>query len=163
MWLPRETLDTPFIHKDSSWIPYLCVPVFMLSHFSSSQLFETVWMGSSVHGILQTGILEWVAISSSGGSFQPRDRTPFSRVSCIGRRVLLPLVAPGKPPFPRLHIYKLVEPCTEQLLAFLCDEGECCPPWTLKEPPLPNSSHKPKISDKNLQVQYPEDPQDLSC
>ena len=30
---------------------------------------------SSVHGILQAGILEWVAISSSRGSFQPRDRT----------------------------------------------------------------------------------------
>ena len=28
--------------------------------------------GSSVHGIL---LLEWVAISSSGGSFQPRDQT----------------------------------------------------------------------------------------
>ena len=28
--------------------------------------------GSSVHGILQAGILEWGAISSSRGSFQPR-------------------------------------------------------------------------------------------
>ena len=31
--------------------------------------------GSSVHGILQARILEWVAISFSGGSSQPRDRT----------------------------------------------------------------------------------------
>ena len=31
--------------------------------------------GSSVHGILQAGILEWVAISSSRGSSQPRDQT----------------------------------------------------------------------------------------
>ena len=29
--------------------------------------------GSSVHGILQARILEWVAISSSRGSSQPRD------------------------------------------------------------------------------------------
>ena len=36
--------------------------------------------GSSVHGILQVRILEWVAISFSRGSSQPRDRT---RVSCI--------------------------------------------------------------------------------
>ena len=36
--------------------------------------------GSSVHGILQARILEWVAISSSRGSSQPRDRT---QVSCI--------------------------------------------------------------------------------
>ena len=31
--------------------------------------------GSSVHGILQARILEWVAISFSRGSFQPRDWT----------------------------------------------------------------------------------------
>ena len=30
---------------------------------------------SSVHGIFQAGILEWVAISFSEGSFQPRDQT----------------------------------------------------------------------------------------
>ena len=31
--------------------------------------------GSSVHGILQARILEWVAIPISSGSSQPRDRT----------------------------------------------------------------------------------------
>ena len=36
--------------------------------------------GSSVHGILQAKILEWVAIPFSRGSSQPRDRT---WVSCI--------------------------------------------------------------------------------
>ena len=44
--------------------------------------------GSSVHGILQARILEWVAISSSWGSSQPRDGNRVSCVSCIGRRVL---------------------------------------------------------------------------
>ena len=39
--------------------------------------------GSSVHGIFQARILEWVAISSSRGSSQPRDQTCGSRVSCI--------------------------------------------------------------------------------
>ena len=34
--------------------------------------------GSSVHGTLQAGILEWVAISSSRRSFQTRDRTQIS-------------------------------------------------------------------------------------
>ena len=38
---------------------------------------------SSVHGILQARILEWVAISFSRGSSWPRDRT---WVSCIGGR-----------------------------------------------------------------------------
>ena len=34
--------------------------------------------GSSVHGILQTRILEWIAIPFSRGSSQPRDREPRS-------------------------------------------------------------------------------------
>ena len=36
--------------------------------------------GSSVHGILQARILEWVAIPFSGGSSWPRD---WTQVSCI--------------------------------------------------------------------------------
>ena len=39
--------------------------------------------GSSVHGILQAGILEWAAMPSSRGSSQPRDRTQVS--STTGR------------------------------------------------------------------------------
>ena len=39
---------------------------------------------SSIHGIFQARILEWVAISFSRGTFRPRNQT---RVSCIvGRR-----------------------------------------------------------------------------
>ena len=37
--------------------------------------------GSSVHGILQARILEWVAIAFSGGSSQPRDWTPVSLIA----------------------------------------------------------------------------------
>ena len=44
--------------------------------------------GSSVHGISQARILQWVAISSSWESSQPRDRTHVSCVSCVGRWVL---------------------------------------------------------------------------
>ena len=44
--------------------------------------------GSSVHGILQARILEWVAISYSRGSYQARDQTHTSCVSCIGRWIL---------------------------------------------------------------------------
>ena len=43
---------------------------------------------SSVHGILQARILEWIAMPSSGGSSWPRDWTWVSYVSCIGRQVL---------------------------------------------------------------------------
>ena len=41
--------------------------------------------GFSVHGILQGSILERVAMPSSRGSSWPRD---WTRVSCIGRRIL---------------------------------------------------------------------------
>ena len=37
--------------------------------------------GSSDHGILQARILEWVAISFSRGSSQPRDRTQVSSIA----------------------------------------------------------------------------------
>ena len=40
---------------------------------------------SSVHGTLQARILEWVAISCSRWSSQPRDQIC---ISCIGRRIL---------------------------------------------------------------------------
>ena len=43
--------------------------------------------GSSVHGILQAGILDWVAMPSSRGSSWPNNRTHVSHVSCIGRWV----------------------------------------------------------------------------
>ena len=42
--------------------------------------------GSSVHGILQARILEWVAISFSRGSSQPRD---WTWVSCIAGRCFI--------------------------------------------------------------------------
>ena len=50
--------------------------------------------GSSVRGILQAGILEWVAFSSSRGSSQPRHQTCVTYVSCTGWQVLAPA---GKP------------------------------------------------------------------
>ena len=43
---------------------------------------------SSVHGILQGKVLEWVAMPSSSLSSQPRDQTRFSYISCIGMQVL---------------------------------------------------------------------------
>ena len=52
----------------------------VLSHFSCIQLCATLWTvcsppGFSVHGISQARILEWVSVSFSRGSFQPRDQT----------------------------------------------------------------------------------------
>ena len=69
-------------HTESIWLLFVKSP----SH---------VWLfcnpmdcsppNSSVHGISQVRILEWVAISFSRGSSQPRD---WPCISCIGRRIL---------------------------------------------------------------------------
>ena len=65
--------------------------VCVLGHFSYEWLFATLWdcspPGSSVQGILQARILEWVAISFSRGSSRPRDWTWVSRI--VGRRFTL--------------------------------------------------------------------------
>ena len=72
----------------------LCFPVFSVVFVANScaRLFvdpmDSSPPGSSVHGILQARILEWVAISSSSGSSRPRDQTDISYVSCIDGRVL---------------------------------------------------------------------------
>ena len=54
----------------------------------------------SVHGVFQARILEWVAISFSRGSSQPKDWTCISCISCIsciGRQTLSPLCHLGSP------------------------------------------------------------------
>ena len=79
-WLSNWTATGLYIHICWWWwwcevaqsCPTLCDPM------------DCSPPGSSVHGILQARILEWVAISFSRGSSQPRDQT---QVSCIaGRR-----------------------------------------------------------------------------
>ena len=68
-------------------------PSFPFSHRGGGSLITTLYPtlcdptdcsppGSSVHGILQARILEWVVISFSRGSSQPRDQT-LQAVSCI--------------------------------------------------------------------------------
>ena len=54
--------------------------------------------GSSVHGIFQARILEWVATSYYRGSSQPRDWTCISWVSCIVRWILFPWATWEVPP-----------------------------------------------------------------
>ena len=76
------------LNGKSPILRHLC----MLSHFSPVWFFcdpvDCSLPGSSVHGILQAKILEWVAMPSSRGSSWPRDWSLISHVSCIGRWVL---------------------------------------------------------------------------
>ena len=85
---------------------------------SRVRLFTTVDCsppGSSVHGILQARILEWVAISFSRGSSPPRDQTQVSRIA--GR--CLTSEPPGKPP---VWIKNLTTAKKNQLWHLFC----CC-------------------------------------
>ena len=43
--------------------------------------------GSSLYEVFQARMLEWVAMTSSRGSSQPRDQTHVSYVFCTGRQV----------------------------------------------------------------------------
>ena len=61
------------------------------SVISDSENMDCSLPGSSVHGILQARILEWVAISFFRGSSQPRYRTCISCDSCILSTFFIPL------------------------------------------------------------------------
>ena len=90
---PQERMETG-TRKPSTTeasISLFSLYTYMLGHFSH------VWLcnpmdcsppGSSDYGILQARILEWVAMPSSRGSSQPRDRTVISYVSYIVRWIL---------------------------------------------------------------------------
>ena len=71
--------------------------------FSGVQLFcdpmDCSLPGSSVHGISQARILEWVATSFSRGSFQSRGQTRGTYFSCIGRQILYHWCYLGSPLF----------------------------------------------------------------
>ena len=77
-------------------------PVFRHAH--SLQLYLTLCgpldcspPGSSVYGILQARILEWVAIPSSRGSPRTRDQTSVSHIYLHWQAGSLPLTPSGKP------------------------------------------------------------------
>ena len=66
----------------------VCTHMPVLSSVQLCNPMECSMPGSSVHGIFQARMLEWVAISSFKGSSQPRDQTQVSCVSCLGEWVL---------------------------------------------------------------------------
>ena len=74
--------------------------------------------GSSVHGVLQASILEWVAISSSRGSSRPRDQTCISCISCISRRFFTTSAT-----WETLNMCLVTQSCPT-----LCDIMNCSPP-----------------------------------
>ena len=78
----RETFDSLFLVISFPWpnVSQICRPVCFLL---------TAMWGSSVCGIFQASIPEWVGISCSRGSSWPRDPTCISCVSCIAGRLFI--------------------------------------------------------------------------
>ena len=71
----RDFLRPPCVHAQSLSLSDSATP-------------RTSLPGSSVYGISQARIPEWVVISSSRASSRPRDRTRISCSSCFGRWIL---------------------------------------------------------------------------
>ena len=70
------------------FISYTCIHACSVASVMSNSLepdMDCSPLGSSVHGISQARILEWVAMSSYRGSCQPRDQIC---ISCTGRWIL---------------------------------------------------------------------------
>ena len=67
------------------WLLNFDIVVCVLSHFSHVRLFATLWtvahQAPLSMGILQERILDWVAMLSSRGSSQPRERTQVSYIA----------------------------------------------------------------------------------
>ena len=82
---PFDDLDLSLSAKAG---PLLCVRAHAHSCLTLCSPVDCSPPGSSVPGLLQARILEWVAISSFGGSSRPRDLTGISYISCVGRQVL---------------------------------------------------------------------------
>ena len=70
-----------------SYSSCVCVCVCAQSCLTLCDSMDCSLTGSSVRGIFQVRILEWVAISYSRGYSWPRDQTCVPCVSCIGRRI----------------------------------------------------------------------------
>ena len=91
------------------------VCVFVLSHsVVSDSLQPHALYPSSIHGIFQAKILEWVAISSSRGSSRPRAWTWVSCVPRIGRQILYPCTTWEAHLHVRLSHYSTLPPHTNK-------------------------------------------------
>ena len=84
-WQWVELPDVPMIPSNSELPPWKCFSV--CEYVSRSVMSNSLWTqdygppGSSVRGIFQARILEWVAISFSRRSSQNRDQTQVSHIA----------------------------------------------------------------------------------
>ena len=89
VFVVRTLVISLIAHFEYSFLQCACVPAKLLqSCLTLCDSIDYSPAGSSVHGILQARILEWVAMPAFRGSSQPRDQTLVSYIFCIGRQLL---------------------------------------------------------------------------
>ena len=110
--------------------------------FSVAQACLTIWdgvncgpLGSSVHGIFQAKLLEWVAISCSRGSSWPRDQTHLSCISCLGRWILYHWASWEASKNASVQFSSVTQSCPT-----LCDPMNCSMPGLPVHNQLPEST-----------------------
>ena len=129
MRMPRKGNLTPLgplFWKWKNLVPFWCVCA--QSCLTLCDPMDCSPSGSSVHGIFQSRILEWVAISFSRRSSWPRDWTCVSRVSGIGRQIwlffFLNTVSLGKPvPFRPSDLCESLDPSVPRRHSSGCSMG----------------------------------------
>ena len=117
----------------------------MLNHFSHVRLYNPMdytLPGSSIHGILQARILEWVGVPSSQGSSQSRDQTCISYVYLHWHVGSLPLASTGKPS--AIHMCVCVYVC---MYTYMRNPGH-------REFKLVAKSHTPRNGRSRIQSQF---------
>ena len=87
---PCNTGVTDWFPPGETKIPRVCCVLKTVQIFCDPHV---ACQGSSGHGIFQARLLEYVAVSYSRGSSQPRNWTYASSIYCIGRHILYPLVS----------------------------------------------------------------------
>ena len=87
--VPRAVPGTLPVMYHCIFLDSVCVCAQSLSFFQLCDPIDCGLPGSSVHGIFQARILEWVASFYTRGSSRPRDRRCVSYISGIGRWILL--------------------------------------------------------------------------
>ena len=93
--------------KYTSWLKWILCAQLLQSHMTLCNPMDCRSPGSSVHGILQARILEWVAMPSSRRSSLPRDRTRVSSISCLSRQILYHCTTWEDHTYLCIHIHRL--------------------------------------------------------
>ena len=104
--------------------PPACMGTCVLNHFSCVRLLcdpmDCSLPGFSVHGILQARILEWMAISFSRGSSQPRDQTRVLRLLALAGGFFTTSATCEPLPWTPVQIQFTAEVSVQMVVKFSC-------------------------------------------